>query len=208
MATMEYAKGTKAVWHSPRGYNKPGEVVTVNDQCGQQYQIISEADIGEDGPSYYWVHESELGPVMDKHQKQAFHHVAMAHALGTSTAEQRKHSHVDEVGHGGVQPWSAGPLFPCIIGRVERYREQSPAEVLDPLRDRLECTWYVLIAYGREEEYATREDAEQVARWLNRDPEGRKRWAARGALVASVNSGREVVGDFHGMPVYADEVQS
>jgi hypothetical protein len=48
---------------------------------------------------------------------------------------------------------------------------------LDRLIGRLDG--YELIAYGRREEYATREDAEQVARWLNRDEVGRARWVER-----------------------------
>lgn len=121
-----------------------------------------------------------------------------------SIAQDRRAASADTVGHSSVQPWSAGPLFPCIIGRVERWSSNA-GHVLagDPILAPtvLESVSYLLIAYGREEEYATREDAERVARWLNRDPEGRKHWAKRAGFAA-----REVVGDFHGQAIYADEM--
>jgi hypothetical protein len=113
-----------------------------------------------------------------------------------STAEQRRASSADAIGHSSVQPWSAGDLFPCVLARVERY--DAPIswedwifehEVRNTCRDYLGRTFeevnearavpsvsYELIAYGRREEYATREDAEQVARALNADPVARARW--------------------------------
>jgi hypothetical protein len=124
-----------------------------------------------------------------------------------SIAQDRFASHVDAVGHDSVQPWSAGPLFPCVIARVERYAEYTPfaefrrwqdiygwsdAETLHnyegcratwyelrPLSERLRSVSHELIAYGRREEYATREDAEMVARALNESERLRTRWTER-----------------------------
>ena len=121
-----------------------------------------------------------------------------------STAQQRHASHVDAVGHDSVQPWSAGALFPCVIAYVERYAEYPPLASFDNYRaaygwteeeqrhnyegcratwyayrspeERLQSVSYELIAYGRREEYATREDAEQVARALNADAALRAKW--------------------------------
>lgn len=139
---------------------------------------------------------------MDKEHEQAMHHVAMAHALGTSAAEQRRAARVDVIGHSGVQPWSAGDLFPCVIATVERYadwaeyveRERAARRpylthaafyALDPVH-RLRSVSYELIAYGRREEYATREDAEMVARHLNVSPAMRAAWQRGG--VDSLNA--------------------
>jgi hypothetical protein len=122
-----------------------------------------------------------------------------------STAEIRHASHVDAVGHDSVQPWSAGELFPCVIAYVERYAEYPPLASFDGYRaaygwteeeqrhnyegcratwyayrspeERLRSVSYELIAYGRREEYASREDAEQVARALNSDERMREDWA-------------------------------
>lgn len=132
-----------------------------------------------------------------------------------SIAQQRAQSRVDIVGHGAVQPWSAGDLFPCVIATVERYEEYPPLSSFDGYRaaydwteeeqrrnyegcraewyrgrslaSRLQSVSYELIAYGRREEYATHEDAAKVARWLNRDEAGRARWVAR-AQFAEVQS--------------------
>jgi hypothetical protein len=128
-------------------------------------------------------------------------------AIERTVAQSRREARVDTVGHDSVQPWSAGPLFPCVIATVERYRDYTPFEefrhwqkvygwsdaetrrnyegcrdtwyTLRPLSERLESVSYVLFAYGRQEEYATREDAEQVARALNESPRLRARWAER-----------------------------
>jgi hypothetical protein len=127
---------------------------------------------------------------------------------GFSTAQARKAAHADAVGHGSVQPWSAGPLFPCVIATVERYETYQPFEAfrhyqdaygwsdeetrrnyegcrdtwyaLRSLESRLLSVSYMLFAYGRREEYATREDAEQVARALNSTASMRAAWQ-RGA---------------------------
>ena len=134
-----------------------------------------------------------------------------------SPAEQRHAAHVDNVGHSSVQPWSAGPLFPCVIATVERYPEHRRYRVMVEYKMASHACviWtaseeravaavialhehpetivrayvygqdlpapsvsYELIAYGRREEYATREDAEQVARWLNDSTAARARWVA------------------------------
>lgn len=121
-----------------------------------------------------------------------------------SIAEQRRASRVDVIGHDGVQPWSAGELFPCVLARVERYEEYPPLSHFDGYRaaygwseeeqrrnyegcraewyrgrspeSRLRSVSYELIAYGRREEYASREDAETVARWINSDAEAQRAW--------------------------------
>lgn len=104
-----------------------------------------------------------------------------------STAEQRRAGHRDTIGHSSVQPWSAGPIFPCVIMRSERYPEavipsEGYADGGEPYSDEelaqhnAPSISYVLIAYGHSEEYATREDAEDVARALNADPVLRVRW--------------------------------
>lgn len=101
-----------------------------------------------------------------------------------STAEQRRAARADTVGHSGVQPWSAGDLFPAVIARVERYRARMTLEDARAMRaaigygdeerwikgasspSRLECTSFELTIGAYREEYATREDAEMVARWV------------------------------------------
>jgi hypothetical protein len=89
---------------------------------------------------------------------------------------------IDTIGHSSVQAWSAGELFPCVIAVVERYEDPyqvvlggEPVLVIEP-GFRLNSVSYELIAYGRREEYATREDAEMVARWLNDDERLRAIW--------------------------------
>lgn len=91
---------------------------------------------------------------------------------------------VDALNHSSVQPWSAGPLFPCVIAKVERY-DRTPyvmpldgpefAEV-EALESRLQTQWWELTLDGRTEAYATREDAEAVARRLVADPILRAKW--------------------------------
>jgi hypothetical protein len=154
---------------------------------------------------------------MDDKHKQAMHHVAQAHALGTSTAEQRRAARVDVVGHSGVQPWSAGEIFPCVIARVERYSEEPSKAQAQAMRaafgyadrdvllargdiaERLQSVSYELIAYGRREEYASREDAEMVARALNKSPNVRDGWKARGGGYVSRGYGMPGVHDQSGV---------
>lgn len=101
-----------------------------------------------------------------------------------STAQARHASRVDTVCHSGVQPWSAGPIFPAVIAKVERYIVAcTPAgdAVINamPLERRLETQWYELTLDGRTEQYATREDAEMVAKALLESPRLRARWSHR-----------------------------
>jgi hypothetical protein len=56
----------------------------------------------------------------------------------------------DKVAHSSIQPWSAGALFPAVIARIE---------VGGALRS------YELTIGAFREEYASRDDAEMVARW-------------------------------------------
>lgn len=73
--------------------------------------------------------------------------------------------------HSSVQAWSRGPLFPAVIARVERYdhrpmeRGESMEHLARPLAERLHSVSYELTIGAFREEYATREDAETVARW-------------------------------------------
>lgn len=125
-----------------------------------------------------------------------------------STAESRRASGVDRISHAGVQPWSAGPIFPAVIGVVERYEVfATREEFLDEVKEfsngmgegypgqyerhlaayyekvqlvtRLETTSYELTLAGRSEEYATRDDAEGVARYLLANPDARRNWSER-----------------------------
>lgn len=67
---------------------------------------------------------------------------------------------LDTIGHSAVQPWSAGEYFPAVIMRTERYPAGRSAADSQP------ATAWALILADISEEYATREDAEEVARWL------------------------------------------
>lgn len=106
---------------------------------------------------------------------------------------------VDALCHSSVQPWSAGPLFPAVIAKVERYRHSSGFELrAAPLAERLETQWWELTLDGRTEQYASREDAEMVAARLLADPIQRARWNARryaglvdSEIVAPMGSVRE-----------------
>lgn len=60
--------------------------------------------------------------------------------------------------HSSVQAWSRGALFPAVIARVERY-SAAGYDFPDPV-----ISFELTIGAFREE-YATREDAEAVARW-------------------------------------------
>lgn len=119
-----------------------------------------------------------------------------------STAQARHASRVDTVCHSGVQPWSAGPIFPAVIAKVERYTDLSKCPIPEvrrwDLSARLETQWWELTLDGRTEQYATREDAEMVAKRLLADPISRQRWNARryaglvdSDIVAPMGSVRE-----------------
>ena len=76
----------------------------------------------------------------------------------------------DTVGHSSVQAWSAGPLFPAVIAVIERYPASNTGNI--PCMQIGGCTYcsgpsvsYQLTIGAFSEEYATREDAEMVARW-------------------------------------------
>ena len=75
----------------------------------------------------------------------------------------------DTIAHSSVQAWSAGKLFPAVIAVIERYSKFDRVAGLlgDIYRERsvqaLESTSYELTIGAFREEYATREDAEQVA---------------------------------------------
>lgn len=77
----------------------------------------------------------------------------------------------DTLSHGSIQQWSAGPLFPAVIALVERYGPPVMNEGyygLSPVSRRLSISYELTIgAYCAE--YATREDAETVARWACAD---------------------------------------
>jgi len=119
----------------------------------------------------------------------------------TSSLKALAKQGIDALGHSGVQPWSAGPIFPAVIAKVERYDEMPRnlfSGVLVPLADRLKTAWYELTLDGRTEQYATCEDAEMVAKRLLADPISRQRWNARryaglvdSDIVAPMGSVRE-----------------
>lgn len=75
--------------------------------------------------------------------------------------------------HSSIQPHSQGELFPCVIGYCERYPEGMTAENSMP------SISYPLTLDGHTEEYATREDAEMVARALLTDSALRAKWRAK-----------------------------
>lgn len=61
-----------------------------------------------------------------------------------------------DVAGDGVQAWSKGAIYPCIIGVIERYS----------IGGQLQSTSYELTYQGHAEEYATWSDAEMVAHAL------------------------------------------
>jgi hypothetical protein len=71
----------------------------------------------------------------------------------------------DTVGHSSVQAWSTGELFPAVIARVERY----PLDVTGARSVVPDAVSYELTIGAFREEYATRADAEQVARYVCQD---------------------------------------
>lgn len=82
---------------------------------------------------------------------------AFAPVNGKSTAEQRKRSNVDTVGHSSIQAWSAGDLFPAVIARREHYSDNGS---LRYAVWELEFPGCELLAFG------SYDDAAQAARWL------------------------------------------
>ena len=66
----------------------------------------------------------------------------------------------DLVGHSGVQPWSAGPIFPGIIARVEVY---SP----DGAMTHFGTHWTLTYPGQPTEVFTTYDAAEATARWYN-----------------------------------------
>ncbi len=75
----------------------------------------------------------------------------------------------DTVGHSSVQAWSAGPIFPAVIAVIER---RAPVYFRGaPFGDGFEdpSISFELTIGAFREEYATREDAELVARWTCAD---------------------------------------
>jgi hypothetical protein len=72
--------------------------------------------------------------------------------------------------HLSIQPWSRGDIFPAIIARKEVYPPGKTAENSEP------STSFPLLLDGYEEEYATYNDAREVALALIRDPVLRDAW--------------------------------
>ena len=69
-------------------------------------------------------------------------------------------THQDKLGHSSIQPWSAGEIFPAVIVRVERY----PAGETAATTENFSTSWELRVGAYREE-YATYEDAREVARF-------------------------------------------
>lgn len=88
---------------------------------------------------------------------------------------------IDGLGHSSVQPWSAGPIFPAVIAKVERYAKHDRFGNTSVLWARFETQWWELTLDGVTEQYATREDAELVAIALIGDPVMRARWSWHGS---------------------------
>jgi hypothetical protein len=106
----------------------------------------------------------------------------------------------DLIGHSSVQAWSAGPLFPAIIYVRERYDDQ-PYDAMGGTRhldDRLRSRSFVLSLDGREEEYASHADAEQVARALLESPRLRARWNQNEDFSDDAEVGYNREAGFHG----------
>ncbi len=77
-----------------------------------------------------------------------------------SIASVRRQSNKDTVGHSSVQPWSAGEIFPAVIGLVYRDGEKAYAELsLDGITERF-SSW---------------KNAEIQARFLLKNPQHRNR---------------------------------
>jgi hypothetical protein len=99
-----------------------------------------------------------------------------------SKAESARAAAIDTLNHSSVQPWSAGPFFPCILGTIERYADLGADNAIVPLNDRLLSVSYSLHLDGRTEEYASAQDAEMVAAALLASPALRARWSKRDAM--------------------------
>jgi hypothetical protein len=125
-----------------------------------------------------------LGEIVE----DAPHKVRAIAERDANTATARHASRFDTLGHSSVQPWSAGEFFPAVLGRVERYRSTMTKDEQRAMRaaigyadeqcwlagasleSRLECVTHTVTYGSRTEEYATREDAEVVAKWIAEDP--------------------------------------
>lgn len=78
----------------------------------------------------------------------------------TTIAQARRASGTDTIGHSGVQPWSAGMLFPAVIGLVYRNGVKAYAELtLDGITDKV-TNWA---------------EAERLARFYLKNPQHRNR---------------------------------
>jgi hypothetical protein len=83
---------------------------------------------------------------------------------------------VDPIGHGAVQPWSAGPYFPAVIFRQDVHDTAPAPDGSYPLRY---SSWCVTLDGVTRTGYASHDDAESVARGLV-DPDNsaaRARWS-------------------------------
>lgn len=69
----------------------------------------------------------------------------------------------------GVQAWSQGPIYPCVIAVIERYTDTGE------FRSRS----FELMLDGHSEEYASHADAEEVAKALLSSPFLRAQWPER-----------------------------
>lgn len=67
----------------------------------------------------------------------------------------------------GVQAWSQGPIYPCVIAVIERYTDTGE------FRSRS----FELTLDGHSEEYASHDDAEQVAKALLASSAVRYQWS-------------------------------
>ncbi len=130
-----------------------------------------------------------------------------------SVAQGRHSRAVDHIGHSSVQPWSAGPIFPAVIARIERYNPERNV-IADVCMQPGGCPGsflcegpsisYELTLDGRSEEYATRDDAEDVARYLISNPTARKAWKDRfvpqgdGSPLAGMAAVAEIELEMHG----------
>ena len=61
----------------------------------------------------------------------------IANARREAGMDTRAPGRPDTIGHHSIQAWSAGPLFPAVICRVEIYRERAHHETVCPALDSL-----------------------------------------------------------------------
>ena len=101
----------------------------------------------------------------------------MQYRQGGEREIQRPIAGRENVAGDGVQEHSKGEIYPAVIRVVERYAIGSDSSY-GTLAERLRSVSYVLMLDGHEEEYACREDAEQVARALLASPFLRGRWSS------------------------------